>query len=163
MNDVIIFIAAYFVFVLAAVALLYFLKQPRQKQKEFLFFAAMLLPLSYLAAKVGGYLYFDPRPFVTQNVTPLILHPPDNGFPSDHTLLGAAIAAVVFRFNHKTGVLLFFFALLIGWARVLAGMHNPIDVAGSIIIVVIIYLILNYFLLPLVSTHNLNRNTKTSI
>jgi len=139
MNIIIIIIAKYLVFVAAAIAIFYFVKMPRAKQKEMLIFAVILLPLSYIVAKIVSHFYFDPRPFVLGNFTPLIPHMPDNGFPSDHTLLGAAIAFAIFHFNKKLGILLFFLALLVGVSRVLAGVHHTADIAGSIVIVGAIY------------------------
>ena len=139
MDIFIIFVAKYLLFVSTAIALVYFLKQPRQKQKEILVFAAILLPLSYIVAKILSHFYFDPRPFVLGYFVPLIPHAADNGFPSDHTLLGAAIAFAVFQFNKKLGILLLFLAILVGAARVLAGVHHFTDIAGSIIIVGLVY------------------------
>ena len=145
MNLIIIFIAKYFLFVSAAIAVAYLFRQPRAKQKEILIFALVLLPLSYIAAKLISRFYFDPRPFAQGNFTPLIPHAPDNGFPSDHTLLGAAIAFAVFRFNKKLGFLLLYLTILVGVARVLAGVHHATDIAGSIVIVGAIYLLATYF------------------
>ena len=145
MDTLIIFIAKYLLFVSAAIAVLYFLKQTRQKQKEILIFAVILLPLSYIIAKVVGHLYFDPRPFVVGHFTPLLSHAADNGFPSDHTLFGAAIAAVIFRFSRKTGTFLLFLAIFVGVARVFAGVHHTVDIAGSIVIVLATYYIISLF------------------
>jgi undecaprenyl-diphosphatase len=139
MNTLIIFTAKYLVFVSAAAAIFYFFKQPRQRQKEILIFAVVLLPLSYVVAKIISRFYFDPRPFVVGHYTPLIPHAPDNGFPSDHTLLGTAIAFAIFYFNKKMGILLFFLAILVGSARVLAGVHHFADIAGSILVVLVVY------------------------
>jgi undecaprenyl-diphosphatase len=146
MDIFIIFIAKYLLFVSAAIAIFYFLKQSRQKQKEMLIFALLLLPLSYIVAKLISHFYFDPRPFVLGHFTPLIEHMPDNGFPSDHTLLGAAIAFAVFHFNKKLGLFLLYLAVLVGVARVLSGVHHTADIAGSIIIVFIVYWILLFSL-----------------
>ena len=145
MDTLIIFIAKYLLFVSAAIAVLYFLKQTRQKQKEILIFAVILLPLSYIIAKVVGHLYFDPRPFVVGHFTPLLPHAADNGFPSDHTLLAAAISFAVFRFNKKVGFGLLILAILVGLARVLAGVHHTVDIAGSIIIALATYYIISLF------------------
>ncbi|MCX6766572.1 MAG: phosphatase PAP2 family protein [Candidatus Moranbacteria bacterium] len=141
MNILILIIAKYLVFVSVAIALVYFLKQPRPKQKEILVFAVILLPLSYIVAKVIGHFYFDPRPFVVGHFTPLLPHAADNGFPSDHTLFGAAIAAVIFRFSRKTGIFLLFLSIFVGLARVFAGVHHISDVLGTIIIVGLVYLL----------------------
>jgi len=144
MNLIIIFIAKYLVFISAAIAIAFFLKQSRQKQKETLVFAVILLPLSYILAKIVSHFYFDPRPFVIGHFTPLISHAADNGFPSDHTLLGAAIAFVIFHFNKKLGLWLLLFSVLMGFSRVLAGVHHTVDIVGSILIVGLVYLSLTY-------------------
>jgi len=145
MNILIIFTAKYLLFISAAIAIIYFLKQSRQKQKETLIFAVILLPLSYIIAKIVGHFYFDPRPFVAGHFTPLFPHAADNGFPSDHTLLGVAIAFAVFRFNKKLGLFLLLLAILVGIARVLAGVHHAADIAGSIVIAAIAYFCMDYF------------------
>ncbi len=145
MNILIIFSAKYLVFVAAAIAIFYFLKQPRKTQKEILIFVLILFPVSYLTAKIISHFYFDPRPFVAQNFTPLLPHAADNGFPSDHTLLGAAIAFAIFHFNKKLGFLLLCFTVLVGVARVMAGVHHAVDIAGSIVIVGAIYALAAYF------------------
>jgi undecaprenyl-diphosphatase len=143
-NSIIIFIAKYLVFVSAAIAIVYFAKQPRQKQKEMLIFAVILLPLSYVAAKIISRFYFDPRPFVQGNFAPLLAHAADSGFPSDHMLLGAAISFAIFRFNKKLGLYLLVLAILVGAARVLAGVHHIFDILGSIVIAGLVYLIVSY-------------------
>ena len=114
----------------AAVAVLYFLKQTREKQKEMLIFAVILLPLSYIIAKIIGHFYFDPRPFVLGNFTPLIPHAADNGFPSDHTLFGAAIALFI-SVSPKNGHFPACFCDIYWLARVLAGVHHVADISGS--------------------------------
>ena len=144
MDILIVFIAEYLVFVSAAAAVVFFLCQPRQKQKEILAFALIFLPVSYVAAKIVSRFYFNPRPFVIGNFTPLIPHMPDNGFPSDHTLLGVALAFAIFRFNKKIGSFLLVLAILVGAARVLAGVHHAVDIAGCVIIALVIYLLLKY-------------------
>jgi len=107
----------------------------------------IFFPVSYIAAKLISRFYFDPRPFVVGNFTPLIPHTADNGFPSDHALLGAAIAFSIFHFNKKLGFLLLYLTALVGVARVMAGVHHATDIAGSVAIVLIVYFFTNYFLI----------------
>lgn len=145
MDTIIIFIAEYLIFASPAAAILYFLAQPRGRQKEMLIFAAILLPLSYISARIVSRFYFDPRPFVAGNFAPLIPHAADNGFPSDHALLGAAIAFAVFRFDQRLGSVLLILAIFVGAARVVAGVHHVMDIAGSIAIVLAIYSIIFVF------------------
>src|SRR5205085_7935625 len=92
----------------------------------------------YVTAKVLGHVYYDPRPFVQEHFTPLIPHDADNGFPSDHTLITAGVAAVIYFFNRPWGFALLGLALLVGAARVAAGVHHPVDIVGSIVIAVVV-------------------------
>jgi len=144
MNAPIIFIAKYFIYISAIIAVIYIFKQSREKRKDIFVFAVVLLPVSYILAKFAGLFYFDPRPFVLGHFAPLLPHATDNGFPSDHTLFGAAIAFAIFHFNKRLGTCLLLFAILMGFSRVLAGVHHTVDIAGSILIAGLVYLPLTY-------------------
>ena len=64
--------------------------------KKVLPLGVISLPLTYVLGVIARSLYFNPRPFMVSGVEPLISHAADNGFPSDHTLLLASIASLVF-------------------------------------------------------------------
>lgn len=96
--------------------------------------AILSFPIAFLAAWVAGHLYYDTRPFVVENVQPIIHHQPDNGFPSDHTLYAMVTAAVVFAYHRKIGLFLGILGIIIGVARVAAKVHHPVDIIGSIAI-----------------------------
>ena len=129
-----IFGAKYAIILSFIVGGVYFFQSSREEQKRFALFAAIALPLMYITAKIGGHLYDNPRPFVVGHFTPLIAHDPDNGFPSDHTLLASGIAAAVFLFRRRIGLILWVIALVVAVSRVLVGVHHPIDVIGSMVI-----------------------------
>lgn len=126
-----------FIFIIF-LGLIYLYKQKKDIQKKILLFSAICLPIAFIIAKIASTLYFDPRPFVTHHFTPLISHAANNGFPSDHSLISFAIASIVFVFNKKLGLLLFVLGLLVGFSRVYAGIHSPIDIIGSLAISVIV-------------------------
>ncbi|MBP7061163.1 MAG: phosphatase PAP2 family protein [Candidatus Moranbacteria bacterium] len=148
MDSLIIFGAKYLYLVIVIISLAYLVAVPKSRSSQVIVAALIALPLTYIIAKIMSALYFDPRPFVVGNFIPLIPHAPDNGFPSDHTLLSAAIAAVMFAFDRKIGVLLFLIAFLVGLARVYAGVHHLTDILGSIIIAAIVTYCVMTFLLP---------------
>lgn len=137
MNAIIIFGAKYLVYILIALAVLCFFIIGKNRRREMLIFAAITLPLAYVLAKLSSLLYYDPRPFVVGppagGFVPLIPHVADNGFPSDHMLLASAVAAVIFRFEKKWGILLFVLACAVGISRVLAGVHHFVDILGGVI------------------------------
>ncbi len=152
MNTLIIFGAKYLVYLLILIAIFYIFNQDRKKQREIVILALIVLPLSYVIAKLASLLYYDPRPFVTGppagGFVPLVAHVADNGFPSDHTLLASAVAVVIFSFNKKIGIALFVLALIVGISRVLAGVHHTIDILGSMAIAVVVFYAVNLLIIP---------------
>ena len=143
--DLTIFAAKYLVFiavVVAAIVLAFRLWQfPRLSVLQWVIAAVVLLVLSYTLAVAGGEAYNDPRPFTTSHVAPLISHAPDNGFPSDHALLAAALVALVAMVDIVWAIPLAVLAVLVDWARVGAGLHHVADVAGSSIFVAVAALV----------------------
>ncbi len=107
------------------------------QQKQMALFAIPAALLTYAFGLIGNLLYVDPRPFVIGHFVPLIPHVPDNGFPSDHTLLAAALAAIGMYWNKWLGLALWVIAIVIAIARVYVGLHHPIDVLGSIVFALI--------------------------
>ena len=134
-TDLTIFAAEFLVFIDAvlAAALLLWLLLPRSRAAVVrrVLMAVITVVLSYVFAHVGAALYNDPRPFTTDHMKPLISHAADNGFPSDHALLAAAVVAVVLLVSPLWSVPFVVLAFLVDWARVGAGIHHVQDVVGS--------------------------------
>jgi undecaprenyl-diphosphatase len=103
------------------------------KQAKIQFVIATILAgiFAVLLAKIAAKLYYYPRPFVTEHVKPLISHPADNGFPSDHALLTMTLTAITYYFSRKIAAIMLVFTILVGVARVLAKVHSPIDIAAG--------------------------------
>src|SRR5207253_11016900 len=95
--------------------------------------------LAFLLAQAGTHLIISPRPFQESGLPPLIPSSVDNGFPSDHTLLLAVAAAVITLVNWRWGLLFWGLAIIVGLARVYAGVHHLTDVAGSLMIASLSY------------------------
>ncbi len=133
-NLIFIFGAKYLYLFVIVIAFAWFLFQPKPRQREILIVACTCLPLILVIFKIAGYLYYNPRPFVVGHFKPLIYHSADNGFPSHHELLVSAISAIIFVFNRRIGLVLWALALFVGFSRVYAGVHQAIDIAGSILI-----------------------------
>ncbi len=106
------------------------------KNKKIQFAAAIVVAglLGYILSKMGGGLYYHPRPFVTEHIKPLIPHGNDNGFPSDHTWFCMTITAVIYYYNKRWALVAFILTLLVGAGRVLAHLHYPIDILGGLIV-----------------------------
>ena len=80
-------------------------------------------------------IFRHPRPFVAlPDVTQLIYITPYDSFPSGHATAFAAIATAMFLYNKRVGVWFIFAALLVGMARIAAGVHYPIDILTGYLI-----------------------------
>ncbi len=107
------------------------------RRKEFLSLSIFVLPSSYILSRIVSLFYYDPRPFISEHIIPLIHHVADNGFPSDHALLTGTLAAIVTVFDKRIGVILWVLAIFVGGARVLAGIHHTVDIVGSYLIAIV--------------------------
>ena len=148
-NLVFIFGARYLYLAVIIIGFIWFLKQPKFKQKEILLFACICVPLIYIASRIISLLYYNPRPFVSGHFRPLIAHKATNGFPSHHVLLTSALSAIIFIFNRRLSVILWILVLFIGVSRMYVGVHHLIDVVGGMLIAVmivgIVYFTIRYF------------------
>jgi len=90
--------------------------------------------LAVLLVLVLEHLFSRPRPFVTLELAPLFPHPRDSSFPSDHAFIGFALTLPILWRLPRLGLGLTLWALLVGVARVAAGIHYPTDILGSALI-----------------------------
>lgn len=150
MNTLIIFGAQYLYLVIVLASIVYIYRQPREQQKKIILCAVIALPATYLVAKIASLFYYDARPFIVENFTPLLSHANDNGFPSDHTLFSSAIAVTIFFFHRKLGLWLFLIAFLVGASRIFAGIHHFVDIFGSMAIASMVVYIVFIFIFPTV-------------
>ena len=148
MDTLIIFCAKYLFLVSPVMLIWLFVTKSGENRRKLGIHVLSILGLSYLLSLVARALYYSPRPFVSGNFEPLIHHIPDNGFPSDHTLIFAAIATASALFDRKIAAILWILTIVVGSARVLAGVHHTIDIVGSIVIALIakwlVYFVLEY-------------------
>ena len=147
MFDILIIVCAKYLVYVPVLVLLALLVRGARRRKHRLFWLTIIsLPLAYMIARIAGHLYYNPRPCVVGHFTPLVAHVADNGFPSDHMLIAATIAMIVLYFNRRLGILLWIVALVIGTARVLAGVHHTADIIGSMVIATVSVIAGHYIL-----------------
>ena len=82
--------------------------------------------------------YYEPRPFVNNKVNLLTPHASDSSYPSDHSLGTMSIASGINNYYKIFGKVLIILSLLVGVSRVYIGVHYPMDVIGSYILVFIV-------------------------
>ena len=155
MHGVITFIANYALIVpIIGVVLVWLSLESKSQKTQFLIKALVGAVVIILLARVGSWLYYNPRPFVVGNFTPYFPHPNNNGFPSDHTLFTSYLALLVLSYNRKLGLLLLIVAATIVLARVIAGVHHLVDIVGAFALSGITVGVMQYY-------ENTKRSTKT--
>ena len=130
--------AASFLLVIAA-----WIMRDKAKQKPQWTAFALTIILTGLFGMIGNHAYSHDRPFVVDGIAPLVAHAADNGFPSDHTLLTAAIAAGLWGVSRRLSLAAWVVAILVGVARVMAHVHWPMDILASLAFALVAGLIAN--------------------
>src|SRR6266852_8586307 len=127
LDAVMIASAKYLPFVFAAALVGYWISWRPRNQR-----AALLAGVSALIAlgigQIMGKLLPRPRPYLSHSITQLIPPSLDTSFPSDHAILGFAVAIMVWKFNRRVGLVLLLLAVVMAFARVFVGAHYPGDV-----------------------------------
>jgi len=143
LDWLVVFTAIYFPFVVAFLAFLYLLFY-RKSVKEF-FIVFVTAGAAGLISKLLKILIHTSRPtLVLQNISTLFTKT-SYAFPSDHATFFMALALSMFFINKKAGYVFFIFALLIGIARIMAGVHFPVDILGGFILGGIVSCLIAFF------------------
>ncbi len=108
--------------------------EERRKNQLMVFSAVIAAIISRgIITETIRFFYFNPRTFMALNFTPLVSDTASS-FPSGHMTFFFAVAAAVYFYNKKLGWWLAGFSLLIGIARIYAGVHWPYDIIVGIVI-----------------------------
>jgi undecaprenyl-diphosphatase len=158
MDDVIIFCAKYVIGLVALGWIVALWRLGPGRRLQFVLATIVTGIIALILSRLGSRLYYDPRPFVSGNVQPLIAHAADNGFPSDHSLLAMALAAITFFFHRKIAWIMLALTVIIGAARVLAHVHSPIDIIGAWVMAAVAA-VAGYWLVQWFARRRANRET----
>ena len=134
LDTTIIFAAQYLIYVIGGY--LVYLWFARSNYRQEILFAGYAALLGLLINFIITLFYFHPRPFMIPTGTVLIAHPLETSFPSGHTTLTSAISLMLLTFRElrSTGAILFVLSLIVGLARIYAGLHFPMDIVGSLFV-----------------------------
>ena len=144
-DKLVVFIADIFPYIVILLAIIFLLfhheifssKSPfkafKQKWKEIIlvFFSGIT---AWILAYILKIIIHTPRPYdIFPQVRALFLET-GYAFPSGHATFFMALAVAVFLTHKKAGSIFIVFAVLIGIARITAGVHSPIDILGGFIL-----------------------------
>ena len=134
MTDIIIFLGEYLSHILIA-GILVFWWENKKRYPKFLWesFLAALLSRGIITELIR-FFWERPRPFVEQNITPLIEHAASASFPSGHATFFFALGTILFFYNKTAGALFLLGAAVLTSARVFAFLHWPSDIIGGAVI-----------------------------
>lgn len=119
----------------------------RKKWKIIIQVFATAILSRFVVANIIRWIFPRVRPFVENHLTPLISQgPAEPSFPSGHAAFYFAIAAVIYFYNKKAGIVFLAVAFLMGVARVFVGVHWPSDIlAGALIGILSAWLVFRIF------------------
>jgi len=133
MDFLIIFVARYLIyFSLLSIPYLWI-----KRERHDLIRITVSVIVAFALAEGLNFLLPVARPFVAEGFTPLISVPLSEyyaSFPSGHATFLATLGAAIFFTEKTPGVLILILGILVGIARVLAGVHYPIDILGGFFI-----------------------------
>ena len=138
MDGLIVAVAQYLPFLIPVVAGIIWLFLPRRDKFGLAVQSVVALVIAVVLIQLAAATHTDPRPFVVNpSIRPLFAHPPDNGFPSDHTALAATVALLVMTYRRWLGAVLLAASVLVGVARVAAHVHHGQDIVAGVLIAVV--------------------------
>jgi membrane-associated phospholipid phosphatase len=138
MITLIVAVAQNLLFLILLAAAIIWLLLPRHDKVGLAVQAIVSLVVMVVLIKFAAAIHTDPRPFVVDpSIKPLFAHPGDNGFPSDHTALGATVALLVMIYRRWLGTVLLVAAIVVGVARMAAHVHHGQDIAAGVLIAVL--------------------------
>jgi undecaprenyl-diphosphatase len=106
----------------------------RARHQRALIVALLAVLVANAVVKGLNLVYFRPRPFAGHPVTLLFYRPTDSSWPSNPATAAFALASAQWLHNRRTGAVGLVLAGLMAVARVIAGVHYPLDViSGSLI------------------------------
>lgn len=132
-DQMMVFGAVDLIFVTAILGLTLFFTG-KTKEKKAVFLTILGLVIAEMAIAAIHRVYFEPRPFITFPITPLIPPTADATFPSGHTTIMAVIAAAYTFSRSKFAPLFILLMLWVGFARIFVGVHYPLDILGGIVL-----------------------------
>jgi undecaprenyl-diphosphatase len=134
-DDVLEFAATWLIYGVFAVAAVLVAVAAHRRRLQAVVEIGATLVLAFLTATVLAHLSHELRPFQSHSVHQLVAHSGGVSLPSDHATAAFTLAFAIGLFLDRTwGTILLVAAVVIGFARVWAGLHYPGDILAAAII-----------------------------
>ena len=107
----------------------------------------------FVFVSIARYFLYSPRPFlILENVNQLMNHEIESSFPSGHATFYFALATTIFLTNRRWGSWYLGLTTLVVIARVIAGVHWPLDILGGAAIGILSAVLVHGLLKPHLKT-----------
>lgn len=139
-----VFFAVYSGYVLLAVLVFTWFYRPAKINRLMIIIALISAGISRgMITTIIRFFDHSLRPFQVMRVNQLI---PESGysFPSGHAAFYFALSMAVYLYNKKLGIAFFAVSLVMGVARIYAGVHWPADILGGILVGIVTALAVNF-------------------
>lgn len=148
-DGIILFFAIYFIVVALAVFCVAAIRSRARDSKSILLYVVAMFSAFFARFGVASgirFFYHRPRPFLALDA-PHLFTDSAFAFPSGHTIFLFALAAATYSFNKKLGLGIGISGILVGVARVAAGVHYPSDILGGAVLGIIVGAVLQRIIL----------------
>ena len=103
-------------------------KRFRQRVKEIIIMLGSTF-LAWALVLIVKKMFNNPRPFILYpDIQTLFIYGGEDSFPSGHAAFYGALAVSIFAYHKRVGFVFAVGALLVGLARIIAGVHFPLDI-----------------------------------
>lgn len=101
-----------------------------EKRREvlFVFFSSSC---AWVLSYILKFVFHTPRPFLALSEVSALFPETGFAFPSGHATFFSALAFSIFFLHKRAGYVFIAFALFIGLARIMVGVHFPVDILGG--------------------------------
>ncbi|MCL2882262.1 MAG: phosphatase PAP2 family protein [Coriobacteriia bacterium] len=109
--------------------------------------AGVFVVACVVIAELLGLVIHEPRPLfvLASQVKVLLPHANDSSFPSGHTTLCFSAAFGLYLLDKRFGIVMMVFGLLVGFAKIFAAHHYPLDIVGTILLIFVLFLLYRAF------------------
>jgi len=139
-DAIAVFFSSYLQYFLVAAFLLFLVFSKRSRKEKIIIFSAVGLSVILargILVEIIRFFYHHPRPFITHSINQLIFAD-GYSFPSGHAAFFFAFAAAVYFYNKKLGLWFLGASIFMSLARVVAGVHYPLDILGGAIVGILV-------------------------
>ncbi len=133
LDFMMIFGAEYLIFIVFVICLFLTLKGFSADKKSLLSLT-ISLTVGLILIRIIDSLFYEPRPFISYGIIPLVYQPQDSSFPSLHTTVLTILALSFFDTKTKFKQVLIMPIAWTGFARVYTGVHYPLDIVGGVFV-----------------------------